>query len=159
MCVKVGNVRSNCVAFMERVLVKESFLTSFKLNVFPLLNRLQLPPAHAVRSLQSLRSSPLPTTTITHISVIQFIVPFVRLRESEGGRVRGQNSYLHSVSLRCHWIDRLRLWTKKSRFLHLKLHKRIKTSECAHDDKQASWEIRVEKIWEMLRFSIERGIS
>jgi hypothetical protein len=35
VCVKVENMRSsNCLAFMERVLVKESSLTSFKLNVF-----------------------------------------------------------------------------------------------------------------------------
>lgn len=64
---------------------ERKFSNELQVECFPLLNRLQLPPAH-VLSLQSPRSSPLPTTTITHISVIQFIVPFVRLRESDGGR-------------------------------------------------------------------------
>lgn len=70
--------QSVALAFMERVLVEESVLND------PRVERLRHETAvtHLHAQLCSCgvseRCSPLPTTTIAHISVIQFIVPFVR---------------------------------------------------------------------------------
>lgn len=84
--------------------------------MLPLLNQLQLPPAHAL-SLQPLRSSPLPTTTITHISVIQFIVPFVRLQREWGRGGRGSEQLLTFcfIALPLNRLER-RDCTQKNRF-------------------------------------------
>lgn len=84
----------------------------------PLLNQLQLPPAHTLAPAASFVSITYHNDN-THFSYsIYCSLCSLATRKREGNE--GQNSYLHSVSLRCHWID----WSDAI------VHKRIVFSLC-----------------------------
>lgn len=86
---------------------RRKFSNKLQVECFPLLNRLQLPPTYARAPVASIVSITYHNDS-THFSYSIYcsLCSLTRKKRGGGAARRGQNSYLHSVSLRCHWIDR-----------------------------------------------------